>query len=101
MNGQITPTGGTSAPGESEDFGGSSLPAGWVDFSWTGGTSTVGDGVLTVNGSRANPDPYTATPGRSMEFVATFGHDAFEHAGFGGSVAAPIGGRIMRAAVGG
>ncbi len=92
VGGQITPTPGTSSPGVAEDFGGSSLPAGWSDFSWTGsGASSVGGGLLNVNGSRANPEPYTATAGRSIEFVATFGHDAFEHAGFGGGNQSPPG----------
>jgi hypothetical protein len=63
------------------EFSGSSLPNGWASTPWTGGTSTVADGKLTVDGARANTDTLYG-PGRSLEFVATFGAAQFQHAGF-------------------
>jgi hypothetical protein len=71
----LTPTAGS-------EFSGSSLPGGWSSTPWTtGGTSTVGAAVLTVDGALAATDAYYPS-GRSMEFVATFGAATFEHVGF-------------------
>lgn len=58
----------------------------WASYPWTGGTSTVSNGTLIVDGARYNSEPETTTfgPGRSLEFVATFGAQAFQHIGFGG-----------------
>ncbi len=65
-----------------EEFSGSSLPSGWAAAPWqAGGTTTVSNDVLTVNGARAVTDG-SFTPGRSLEFVATFGAANFQHVGF-------------------
>ena len=65
------------------DFDGTTLPSGWEVVTWnTGGSATVGGGVLTVDGARANTTSlYDA--GRSLEFAATFTADPFQHVGFG------------------
>ena len=48
----------------------------------TGGSATVAEEVLTVDGARANTTSlYDA--GRSLDFAATFTADAFQHVGFG------------------
>jgi Glycosyl hydrolases family 16 len=65
------------------DFDGTTLPSGWEVVPWeTGGSATVGDGLLTVDGARANTTSlYDA--GRLLEFAATFTADPFQHVGFG------------------
>ncbi len=72
----------TLKPTVGEEFSGSSLPNGWSSSPWTGGTSTVSGGNLVVDGARANTDALYG-PGRSLEFVATFGAQQFQHVGFG------------------
>jgi len=67
-----------------EGFSGSGLPTGWSSRPWTGGTSTVSNGLLAVDGASARNDALFG-PGRSLEFVATFKAEAFQHIGFGGS----------------
>ena len=72
------------APTVGAEFGGSSLPSGWSvkGTPWaTGGSATVAGGSLTVDGTMAGT---TATfgPGRSLEFVATFSAQSFQHVGF-------------------
>jgi hypothetical protein len=65
------------------DFDGSALPAGWSGTPWSGGGSVgVSGGALSVDGALAGTDAFYA-PGRSLEFVATFGAQAFQHGGFG------------------
>jgi hypothetical protein len=72
------------SPSLSESFPGPDLPPGWSSFGWSeGGTVTVGGGSLTVDGSLAGTDTAFA-PGRSLQFVATFRNQDFQHAGFGG-----------------
>lgn len=73
-------------PTIAEDFNGTGLPSDWQSFAWTGGTSTVSGGSVSVDGARLNTVPSTTTygPGTSLEFVATFGAAAFQHIGFGG-----------------
>jgi hypothetical protein len=60
----------------------------WSSFAWNGGggTSTVSSGILTVSGARFNTEPISTAygPGSTLEFVATFGAESFEHIGFGG-----------------
>ena len=77
----------TLAPGLDVDFSGNALPAGWASFTWPygagNGTSTVSGGQLIVDGARANPEPFAAGPGSSLEFVATFTGDQSQHVGFG------------------
>ncbi len=64
------------------EFTGTTLPAGWTAPAWsTGGTATVANGVLTLDGARAGQvAPYG--PGRSLEFVATFSGAANQNVGF-------------------
>ena len=72
----LTPTVGA-------EFGGTVLPDGWTSTPWaTGGASTVAKGVLTADGARTQTDALFG-PGASLEFVATFGTDGFQHVGFG------------------
>lgn len=73
-------------PSTAEEFNGTSIPSGWGSFAWTGGSSTLAGGVVTVDGARLNTiSPMTNfNPGTSIEFKATFGAEAFQHAGFGG-----------------
>lgn len=81
----LTPTEGT-------EFSGTSLPAGWLLRDWnpTSGadTTSVAGGVLTANSARINRDPLSGpapyAPGRSLDFVATFASQTFQHVGFGG-----------------
>ncbi|MBK7513897.1 MAG: DUF4082 domain-containing protein [Chloracidobacterium sp.] len=65
-----------------EEFSGATLPGGWSSTPWTGGTSSVSGGVLSVDGSLAFTNDLYG-PGRSIEFVATFGTSSFQHAGLG------------------
>jgi hypothetical protein len=71
------------APQASGVFVGTSLPAGWFSTPWnTGGTATVGGGLLTVDGARAGTTALFG-PGSNLEFKATFSGDAGQHVGFG------------------
>ena len=66
-----------------EDFDGTALPSGWETVPWkTGGSATVADGLLTVNGARANTTSLYDS-NRLLDFAATFTADAFQHVGFG------------------
>jgi hypothetical protein len=77
VNGEIA-----LAPSAAEEFSGAALPAGWSGGPFaTGGSVAVAGGLLTVDGARATTDA-TYGPGRSLEFVATFGAAPFQHAGF-------------------
>ena len=84
------------SPALSNDFSDALPYADWGSFEWAaGGTSTVTGGVLSVDGARFNtiPEGSTFGPGSSLEFVATFGAESFQHIGFGGgSDAAGTGG---------
>lgn len=73
-------------PTVAEQFSGSGIPTGWQSFAWTGGTSIVSGGSVTVDGARFNTVSPTTTfsPGSSMEFSAVFGAGTFQHIGFGG-----------------
>jgi len=65
------------------EFAGTVLPTGWFGTAWdTGGSATVGSGVLTVDGARAGTTALYG-PGRSLEFVATLSGAAWQHVGFG------------------
>jgi hypothetical protein len=71
------------SPTEGTEFSGVAMPAGWNSFTWDpSGTVTLGGGVVTVDAAVARTDANYG-PGRSLEFVATFGTHAFQHAGFG------------------
>lgn len=72
------------APTVSEEFNGSTLPSGWTSSFWAGGIggSTVAGGNVTVNGGLLRGTTLSG-PGSSVEFPATFGAAAYQHAGFG------------------
>ena len=65
-----------------ETFSGTALPAGWSSHAWSGGVPTVDGGLLTVNGAYARNDTLYG-PGQTLEFVASFNADAYQHIGFG------------------
>ena len=70
------------APSVGAEFSGTALPAGWTSSAWsTGGTASVANGLLMVDGAIAGTVPLFG-PGRSLEFVATFNGDAYQHVGF-------------------
>ena len=63
------------------DFDGGALPSGWSFEPWhAAGSAVVAGGRLSVDGARANTDDLF-TPGRALEFVATFGSEGSQHAG--------------------
>lgn len=66
-----------------EEFNGAALPSGWSGYPWTGGNWTVAGGSLTVDGASARNDTLF-NPGITLEFVATFRAEAYQHVGFGG-----------------
>ena len=71
------------APTAGSEFGGTGLPPGWEGVPWSApGAATVGGGVLTIDGARANTIA-TFPAGRSLEFVATFTAAPQQHIGFG------------------
>jgi Domain of unknown function (DUF4082)/IPT/TIG domain/Glycosyl hydrolases family 16 len=70
------------APMVGAEFTGTALPAGWSAAPWnTGGTASVANGLLTVDGARAGTMALFG-PGRALEFVATFSGAANQHIGF-------------------
>ncbi len=65
------------------DLSGSELPAGWSSSIWgAGGSATVADGLLTVDGARVGTDALFSA-GKTLEFVGTFSGDPWQHIGFG------------------
>ncbi len=73
----------TLAPTAGSDFTGTTLPSGWTNTIWhSGGTTTVNGGMLHVDGAGAYTNA-TYSAGRSVEFLATFTSDSYQHAGFG------------------
>ncbi|MFI5370519.1 MAG: DUF4082 domain-containing protein [Candidatus Eisenbacteria bacterium] len=76
-NGEVVLT-----PASDAEFTGSTLPATWQAQPWgAGSTIAVGSGHLTLNNARAATNA-TFAPGSSVEFVATFGAEHFQHVGF-------------------
>ncbi|HEV8315895.1 MAG TPA: fibronectin type III domain-containing protein, partial [Vicinamibacterales bacterium] len=72
------------------EFSGTALPTGWSSTPWTvGGSATVSNGVLTVDGARVNTDAFYS-PGHSLEIMATFTGDVAQHIGFGQNLAAIV-----------
>ncbi len=72
----LTPTLGT-------EFSGTTLTPDWFASPWaTGGSATVSGGVVTVDGALIGTNAYYV-PAHSLEFVATFGANTSEHAGYG------------------
>ncbi len=70
------------APEVGAEFAGTTTPSGWSSGSWTGGSTTIGSGRATVDGSWIRADALGAA-GRTVEFVGTFSGAAFQNAGFG------------------
>ena len=65
-----------------DEFNGSALSSLWQAASWQGGGgATVGGGIASIDGFGVTSNA-TFGPGNSVEFVATFGADAFENVGF-------------------
>jgi hypothetical protein len=61
----------------------SGLPANWFSAAWAeGGSARASNGTLTIDGARAGSNVLYG-PGQSVEFVATFSGDAWQHIGFG------------------
>ena len=87
------------APTAGTEFSGTALDPGWIAVPWqTQGTATLGGGVLLVDGARVGTCDVTPSgdceagiygPGHSLEFIATFTGDAFQHSGFGVKMEAP------------
>jgi len=82
----VTSEGVILKPAIVEEF--TSLPAesDWRTLVWNnGGSATINNGQLIVNGARyaTEPEGKTSGPGTSIEFVATFGAAANQHIGFG------------------
>ncbi|HEX2048077.1 MAG TPA: hypothetical protein VHF27_09945 [Acidimicrobiales bacterium] len=65
------------------EFTGEELPEGWTVTPWReGGTATLGDGMLTLDGARVGCDPLLLSP-RSLEMSVVFAARPDQHAGFG------------------
>jgi hypothetical protein len=58
----------------------------WQSFPWNvGGTSTISNGQIVVDGARFNNNAgLTFSAGTTVEFAATFANASFQHVGFGG-----------------
>ena len=68
-------------PTVAAEFSGSSLPTGW-SVVYGSGTASVGNGVLTLLGATVGTTAVYG-PGHSVEAVATFTANPWEHVGFG------------------
>jgi hypothetical protein len=85
------------APARGAEFSGSAMPAGWATQIWSaGGSATVANGKLTVDGARVATcavvsggcqEAFDLVPGASLEFVATFTGDPYQHSGLGTTLA--------------
>jgi hypothetical protein len=65
------------------DFNGPSLPADWFATAWSqDGATTITNGTLAVDGALTGTNALYG-PGLSLEFVATFTGDPWQHIGFG------------------
>jgi hypothetical protein len=65
------------------DFTGDRLPEGWTVEPWVpGGTGTVGDGMLSLDGAKVGCEPLLQSP-RSLEIAAVFAARPDQNAGFG------------------
>ena len=71
------------APLVGSEFPGLTLPGGWSSGLFSGsGSTTVSNGTLTLDGTRAGPDALYG-PGHSLEGRVTFSAAPFQHFGFG------------------
>lgn len=65
------------------EFTGESLPEGWSVTPWVdGGTGTLVDGMLSLDGASLRGEPVLLSP-RSLEFSAVFAARPDQHAGLG------------------
>ena len=83
------------APTAATEFSGPAMPAGWPVHAWTlGGGAVISGGRAFVRGARVAECDIAETgsdgacsdqfgPGRSVEFVATFAGDPYQHSGLG------------------
>lgn len=71
------------APTVGAEFSGASLPAGWFTEQWQppGGSITVSGGRATLNGYRTAPPGFSGPYG-TVEMLATFTAETFQHLGF-------------------
>jgi hypothetical protein len=71
------------------EFDGSTLPSGWVSNLWSlGGTVTVSNGMVTLDAADI-ATTQTFVPGTSVEFVATFSGQPWQHVGFAADLQIP------------
>jgi hypothetical protein len=70
------------APATGTEFSGTALPAGWFASTASGGSGTVGGGLLTADGALVGTTQYFG-PGTSLQFAATFSGDPYQHVGLG------------------
>ena len=71
------------APAIGAEFSGNLLPGDWLGTPWTtGGSATVSNGQLTIDGALVGSATYHGA-GHSLEFVATFQPNTSQHIGFG------------------
>jgi len=71
------------APKLAAEFTGDEVPEGWTVTPWVeGGTGTLGDGMLTLDGARVGCDPVLLSP-RSLEMSAVFAPRPDQHLGLG------------------
>ena len=74
------------APMGGAEFSGSVTPANWSTNIWSdGGSAVVDGGRLIVDGARVAQEQLVFA-GHSLEFVATFTGDPYQHSGFGQSL---------------
>jgi hypothetical protein len=89
----------TLAPAIGAEFSGTTMPDGWAAQLWTsGGSAIIAGGRLTVDGARVatcvnvivdcdEPSQFKLASGTSLEFVATFTGDPYQHSGLGKTLA--------------
>ena len=74
----------TLAPDSGTEFSGTALPVDWSTHIWsTGGSAVVNGGKLIVDGARVAQEGALVGAGRTLEFVATFTGNPFQHSGYG------------------
>lgn len=70
-------------PKVAAEFTGDELPAGWSVIPWKeGGSATLGDGMISLDGARVGCDTLLPSP-RALEMSAVFAARPDQHAGFG------------------
>jgi hypothetical protein len=73
----------TLAPKVAGEFTGEELPDGWTVTPWVdGGTGTLKEGMLALDGARVGCEPLLPSP-RALEFGAVFASRPDQHIGFG------------------